>query len=399
MPGTVPLGDLVVTLKLDDSSYKQQVAAAMTHSTAVVAASRQRSIQGASSEFQALDRIGKLTITAEKAKSAAIAREQNLQFQMQQRLQRQRMAIERDHARAIQDNIRWEHAQNRVVMDGNARFGVFANSVSGASTAMHLLTGQSGFMAIELGRTALYLGRASVAAREAGGALIVLRSTLTSFLAAAGPWVPILLAIGAAYLALSYYVDKTVEKLKKQATEEERLAKTLGTRLDIARELALIQGRATTEEVAASTFTGEGQSPSEAVRTARLKTELSVAQRLKDLSLSLGTGRASDFMSRNDPLYLLQLAEDRERRKRELDNESKGTTFGTISSAGFRFGAGARGSAIGEQTEVKETNKKLDELKASFQRELEEIQRTNRILLGVEPTLKPSSNAFEGFEP
>lgn len=95
---------------------------------------------------------------------------------------------------------------NAKAQEAHQRFGVMANAVTGASTVMRLLTGESGFLAIELGRTTLYLGRAATAAGGFAAAISTIGLAVKGFLGAAATgliavltsMVTLLTAIGAA---------------------------------------------------------------------------------------------------------------------------------------------------------------------------------------------------------
>lgn len=225
-----PLGDLIVTLKLDRAEYNKNLTAVLSQSTAAVSKAVSDSEKLRMQEFKNLDRIGRMTIAAEKAKVAAVQKEADQAFRMREATQRRLMSVERDHARAIQDNLRWEQHRNRTVLDGNARFGVMANTVAGASTAMRLLGAESVLVTAEMGRVGLYLGRAVVAAREGGGVIAVLTTTLGSFVKAIHPIGWALIAVSAAYGiyklatgAATEAQEKFNETLKKT---RETLAKT-----------------------------------------------------------------------------------------------------------------------------------------------------------------------------
>ena len=367
-----PLGDLIVTLKLDRAGYDQQIAALVA------------------------------------APTKALAQSAVVPVVIPRRL--------REVGTAAEFSQRKLKSLAQQALDGNARFGVMANTVSGTSSALHLLTGQSGFMIVELGRTALYLGRATLAAGGLSAGIHVLITSVRAFLVAIGPVGQIILGLGVAYaLFSSLFLDST-DEIKKQADALKEYEKELSR---VKRAVRVQEGVFTPAE--AKFFELREKFPERSNKEIRKLVEedrklrigasrievavlsgriskydnlldreersLAIAKdRLeleREISTRFGTGKPSMFVPTTDPRRPFLLLQEKFEKEKE---DAKELRFGISSrpAGAFRFGTGPVGSVIGEQSEGAKTNALLKEISERHQRELEEVMRTNRILTGNE---------------
>ena len=106
---------------------------------------------------------------------------------------------------------------NAHAQEAHQRFGVMANAVTGASTAMRILTGESGFAVIEMGRLTLYFGRAITAAGGVAAAVATAGAAIKAFWISIGPPGWIIAALGATYLAYQKIAGIGEESRKKEA--------------------------------------------------------------------------------------------------------------------------------------------------------------------------------------
>lgn len=97
----------------------------------------------------------------------------------------------------------------------------------------------------------------------------------------------------------------------------------------------------------------------------------------RDLLIRFGGRRPSEFEQDPELRKLLEIGE-----RLENQPERSGFSIGTRASSEFRFGSGAPGSVIGQQTEQKKTNEQLKRLNDTEQKMLEEIAGLRRDITG-----------------
>jgi hypothetical protein len=351
MPGEGDLGDLIVTLKLDDSQYRQDLKETLTQSAA---AAKQLFATGAVKE----------------------------------------------HAQSLKKVIPLSKELNLQAQEAHQRFGVMANAVTGASTTLRLFGIESGFAVVEAGRMALYLGRATTAAGGLATGFVIIGKAVKGFLVTIGPVGWALLALGTAYTIITRRNDALAESTKKSKEElaswQQQITKT-------DREIRVLMGTSTPAQVRRMEL--KEQSPtlsegridlliSDELLRDQLKIKNATMDRVQALrlesSILRGEGTQYDLigdaaeriatMERDRLKTLKELEKQRDELLAREHEEGGGFGIGTIESRGFRFGAGAIGSVIGEQNETKKTNALLEKSLTKLDAQIGILQKL------VEPT-------------
>ena len=349
MAGESDLGDLIVTLKLDDDQYREDVKKALGDTEALI----RRTTKGP-------DFAGALAASERQLKKVIpLSKEMNLQAQ-----------------------------------EAHQRFGVMANAVTGASTTLRLFGIESGFAVVEAGRMILYLGRATTAAGGVTAAFVTMGAATKGFLVSILPILPLITAIGAAYI---FFRGKTEELTDAQKSLNAEFKKTrdelagLGlkttledpTKSDMQKHFARIEAiqkrfPGTPATVAVQMMELEDRlafdkAGSEAnVRTKALKEEILVLQNKRTIYDSIENTEQRAATILRDRLKLeIQRSELLDKESAQMDS------FGisTRESGGFRFGAGAIGSVIGEQNETKKTNALLEKSLTKLDMQIEELRK------------------------
>jgi hypothetical protein len=364
-----------------------------------------------------------------------------------------------------QDAIRRQKAMSEAAQESHARFGVMANSITGASTAMRLLGSEVGMAGVEMGRMVLYMGRAITSGGGVTAALVTMAVATRAFVAEMGFLLPILIAAATAYTLYQKTIGAAKEAKEADAAEakrsgdelaassnvvlkaliREKLAKKEISELDAAKQMIVaessggesektMQNRFKAAEIddrvraekryndtlqeswewteklnreernrvyemekrirlaideqrqAQKEMVGEVEAArsrkffadqDEAGKRAAAKAEAEYAamiekrnEGLRDLALDFGGKKPSDFLTGEQREMALFRESAAERLKAAGES---GTGFGisTREASGFRFGPGAVGSVIGEQSEQKNTTKAIKDLERTIVREFE----------------------------
>lgn len=392
MPGEGDLGDLIVALRLDDADYRARIKATLAESVSATKAAN-ASMGGA------------MLLTTENIKK------------IQASLEAEKLAFLASGKAATKHGA---DVQSAFMRQGEA-----LESVRALQGALFLLTGQHGFLVIEAGRAAAHLGRLTTAAGGLRAAFLAAGLAGRAFLVSIGPIGVVLLGAGAAYMAYKRIMESTTETTKKAAEANKEFTSSFLTVLDqlhaetdnpndpivrLNRRLALkekfpsaTEGQintmirtqdelvevkllnATLDRTQAlrlqtSILRGEGTEydliGDAAERVARIEKDR--AELLKSMAIEFGGRRPSDFMDVNDPRRSLQLFRERAEDLRKAARGEPGTGFsiGTQAASAFRFGPGAMGSVIGQQTEAKKTNELLKEINTTLEDEFRQLERT-----------------------
>lgn len=330
MAGENDLGDLIVTLKLDDAQYRQDLKETLTQS-------------------------------AESAKRLFPT------------------GPAKEYAQSVKKVIPLSKELNLQAQEAHQRFGVMANAVTGASTTLRLFGIESGFAVVEAGRVALYLGRATTAAGGLAAGFVIIGKAVRGFLVSIGPVGWALLALGAAYAIITRRNDVLAESTKKSKEElaswQQQITKT-------DREVRVLMGLNTPAEMRRTELKEQFPSLSEGqigllisdeLLRDQLKIKNATIDRVQALrlesSILRGEGTQYDLIGdaaeriatmERDRLKTLKELEKQRDELLAREHEGGGFGIGTLPSSGFRFGAGAIGSVIGEQNETKKTNALLE---------------------------------------
>jgi hypothetical protein len=319
-----------------------------------------------------------------------------------------------------------------AAQEAHQRFGVMANAVTGASTAVRLLGLESGYAVVETGRLVLYLGRATTAAGGLAAGIGIVAAAVKGFLVTIGAIGWAVLGAATAYAAATSAIKKMVaatdELNKAKEKELELTAKELQGNKDVLKtlteardRLAVSRGEMSPQIAEQRQLERAGNPFAEQIASAnalarandvlqknleRNKQEYSdlleqqrkerrdwaredhdlEMQYFADRDLAQLTARRADRDAIVDakirlgilkesaafPIGSVQgrLADFFQDRKKSLDalKENQGFGIGTLPAEGFRFGFGAMGSVIGEQSEQKNTTQAVKDLEKTFER-------------------------------
>jgi hypothetical protein len=349
MPGENDLGDLIVTLKLDDSQYREDVKKVIGDTEALI----KQTTKGPN--------FGGALASSERQLKKVIPLHKELNLQAQ---------------------------------EAHQRFGVMANAVTGASTTLRLFGIESGFAVVEAGRMILYLGRATTAAGSVTAAFVTMASATKGFLVSILPITPILTALAVAYI---FFRGKTEEATDAQKglnaefkkTRDELSALALKSKLespttsDAQKHFARIEAiqkrfPGTPATVAAQMMELEDRLAFDkaggeaSTRTKALKDEILILQNKRTIYDSIENKEQRMATILRDRLKLeIQRSELLDKESAQVDSFG----IGTLPSSGFRFGAGAIGSVIGEQTETKKTNALLEKSLTKLDAQITELRK------------------------
>jgi hypothetical protein len=388
MAGESDLGDLIVTLQLDDQQYREQLRSTISSSKAQV-----RDLGGAMKDAFSMGQMRKeLATTGEYA------------------------------ARSF--------SSMRIgARDAGSQFYAARASVSALSSSMILLTGETGFFVVEAARAGLHLARLTSAVSGLGLAIksFVLTNPLTIL-------VGTLVTVGAKayeWINASAEATKTLADNLKRATEEMEKMRDVsaGKRVEgmqtIFDKRMLLAGTLSQEQFRTSELVRGGMSEADASQLSGAESQLAMekarqqesrrkeadriayATAVQDRRLEANRqrqqqereaigARAREWLEDREA-RIAASGESHARRLRDLREnrdeisqlriqraEAADTGFGisTRESSGFRFGIGAAGGVIGEQSEQRKTNNILERIDEKL-RELQKI----RMELETTPTL------------
>jgi hypothetical protein len=418
MAGESDLGDLIVTLKLDDAQYRQDIKEAVYLTT--------ESIKKIQAELAGEKSAHLQAASAAKVHAGAIA--------------------------GLGGKVLSATSQISVInakaQEAHQRFGVMANAVTGASTVLRLFGAAEAMVIVETGRVILYLGRATTAAGGFAAALIVIKAATLSFIASLPPLAIAIAAIATAMAAAKAIFDagaEAEERAEKRASERrdrmEEEAAAIRQRNSALRDaedaFAVAKGVMSEQTAQELRLLRGGTPPEDAEKLAQLADDTRVwlqlkkelneqwelgakqeeearehlnkrilaemgfhakrvelereadekiaensykafikgnkaieranrdsMEELQQLAIEFGGRKPSDFLTgqaRDRALF----GEAANLRLKNVTEES-GFGIGTLPSSGFRFGAGAIGSVIGEQTEQKKTTEAVERLRQTI---------------------------------
>lgn len=414
MPAENEIGDLIATLRLDDSAYKAQIKETLKESV--------NAVDSASRAMTSGWRVGDAILKSGK--------------QIEETTE-----ITRKHGRQVLSTSAQIKIINAAAQEAHQRFGVMANAVTGASTTLRLLGLESGFAYVEVGRMILYLGRATTSAGGLAKGVDIVHRAIKGFIVTIGPVGWTLAGLAAAYAIYTKATEESTEAIKANKDAHDRKAETYLNERDAMLDWRVAQGEiseldkrlilaerhgASRSELAsiAQQFNYEQQIAEKKLndltldRVHSLQLETSILQAegtaydliadkserialmvrdrvsmLKEMGLEFGGMKPSDFMSLADPRRPLQLFRERAQALRASAQESGGG-FGitTQLSSGFRFGPGAFGSVIGQQTEQGKTNDELRKVNKTLEKEYGELRKISDLLAGTnDGAIDPSS--------
>lgn len=122
-------------------------------------------------------------------------------------------------------------------VEAHARFGVMANSITGASTVMRLFGLESGMAAVESGRLVLYLGRAITSGGGVAGAFSTMASAFGGFVTAIGPVGIAIALVAESIAALKLIMDGYVASQQRAADKADAWRSHLEEEAAITRDL------------------------------------------------------------------------------------------------------------------------------------------------------------------
>lgn len=396
MPADNELGDLIVTLSLDDAQYKEEIRETLYLTT---------------------ENINKIKALLESEKTAHLA-----------------VAVAAGaHTAAVaklgagtQSATGQIKVINALAQEAHQRFGVMANTITGVSTAFRLLGLESAYGIVEAGRLSLYFGRAITSGGGMTGMLMTLVGALRAFAIAIGPVGWLLTAAGAAWLYFSRAPEKATEAIKKQKADleelhyamaksgwvqwqveggystsvkmlelKEKFPKATQRDLDYLllgdEALLVLKAKDRAEQLRLQTSILEGQGTAYDLivdRSERVaKMEHDRVELLNRAGISFGGKHPSDFMDPNDPRFRIQRWMDNAALEREAASPHSGGGTSSLGPAGseFRFGPGAMGSMIGAENEQKKTNELLQKVIENQKTAYVELQKQTTALGGNDP--------------
>jgi hypothetical protein len=388
MAGEGDLGDLIVTLQLDDQQYREQIRSTMAYSKAQV-----RDLGGAMKDaFSTGQMRRELGTTAEYAAHSF-------------------------------------SSMKTGAKNAGSQFYAARTAVSALSSSMILLTGETGFFVVEAGRAGLQLARLAGAVSGLGLAiksflfsnpLTILVGTLAVVGAKAYEWMN---ASAGAVKKLADNAKHATEELEKlRDASAGKRAEGMQSAFD---KRMLLAGTISQEQFRASELERGGMAGADASQLAAAEGQLGTDKARQRESRQKEADRHAHLAAVQDrriEAYRQQKKQEREavglrarewledhrarvdaageshaRRLRDLREnrdeiiglrtqraEVTDTGFGisTTPSSGFRFGVGAAGGVIGQQSEQHKTNNILERIDEKL-RELQKI----RMELESTPTL------------
>jgi hypothetical protein len=317
-------------------------------------------------------------------------------------------------------------------MEAHARFGVMANSVTGASTVMRLLGAETGMAGVEMARTVLYFGRATTAGGGMIGVINSLAGSFKTFWVALGPVGQVLTVAITLYTALTAAINKAKQAAEGAAKAFADQAGAISAVLESQRDLGLAKDPSRAHEIAVERlmdtdpnmtkeraeiitinkeraegitesrkfirdFNDEQREAEEDARKKRvqdnfrdlmalnarrsaLQDEILILQGRNKYDVLYADSQHKSLAKTRDRLLILQEIKEAEGKRSQILQEADGTGQGTSalgpSGSAFRFGPGAMGSTIGAETEQKKTNiileridKKIADLNTSLTEE------------------------------
>lgn len=257
--------------------------------------------------------------------------------------------------------------------------------------SLYLVTGQTGFLAIEAGRTAVALSKMATASGGVGAAMLAAGGAGIAFLKGLNPIVLALAGLSAAYLALRSATSKNTEENKEFLDSLKAIRREtdeLGASEQSLREMRLRdaakklpfggampggQPNPALRELEQADITLSTKRAAIAASTVRKTASKEREELRRSLAVDFGVAKPSSFQ--NDPtMRLLMKFKERADAIREAAQGEFSRSFGigTIASSGFRFGGG-RGSVVGEQSEERKNGERLDEINATLKSEFEKL--------------------------
>ena len=243
-----------------------------------------------------------------------------------------------------------------------------SHAVRALSSSLYLVTGETGFFAVELGRTGVHLARFI---SSSGGMLAAMRLAaggIASLIAGLGPLGVILAAVGVAYAIFNRATASTSDSMKTATQSAKDLQQALqNVQLKIGEQAGVFTSREVRAELLRQQHPGLRNEQYFEMVDKQIELER-IQQEAKD--------SAKRFQKRRDDISnttskLMGALTSRS----ELLSETSapGFTFGSQAASGFRFGAGAMGSVIGQNTEQQKTHDKLDTINRTLKEEFAKL--------------------------
>lgn len=371
MPGENELGDLIVEMRLDDTKYRADVKRAIVDTQAQV-----------KSMPQNRDLFGRFMGAGDKLNPYK--------------------AMVRDAEFAAKANAKVASSFRHV--------GSSAESIRALHGALFLVTGETGFFAIEALRAANHVSKLSAASGGMGAALAAAGTSALGFVAKLNPVVLVLGGLTAAYFLLKKATGNATEQnaeFSKSLEEIRNEANKLGAteaelramrERDAAKKLpfggAMPGGQVNPSLIAYSKEEDrlESRKAMIAMGAAGKETRKNRESARRAILMDLGLASPSDFEGDVGTRLLMQFKE-RAEMMRKSAGDVPGFGIGSVNSNAFRFGPGAMGSVIGQQSEEKKTNEKLDAINKTLKEEFAIL--ANRLL--TDPTLGSSPFPMPGL--
>lgn len=199
-----------------------------------------------------------------------------------------------------------------------------AHSIKALSGGLFLLTGQTGFFAIEAARAASHVSKLT---QEAGGfvaGLTAMAGGFKALLASIGPVGWALIAAAATYEVFSRIADKSIENTKKKMEELEAQARRMEPLLKATLENAVLLGKATPQDVRFEELRAQGLTGEQARAVVEKELDNERLRRGKEIERAIfeNKSRAIDEAIREQENLAKKLADSEEAfRKEQIDRE------------------------------------------------------------------------------